>query len=241
MSEAGSDLVMRLQQLEEQQRAFAEALAHGLDDHLHLARSAWRVQEEERRRLARDLHDGVGQNLTALDHQLSRLEDQGVAAEQCEQARMLCQQTLKDIRDLSRLLHPPMLEDLGLESTLQWLARTIQQSSGLEVDVICSDLPDSLPTEVSILIFRVAQEALNNAVKYAQASAASVLLRNRKGRLVLQVIDNGQGFDPQAAVGTGLGLAGMRERAELLGADIVIESAPGEGSRLRLKIDLAQE
>ena len=228
----------RLEALEKQQQDFASTLNEGLDKFRRLARSAWRIQEEERRRLARDLHDGVGQNLTALDHLIARLAAQGADREDSAAARELCQQILQDTRNLSRLLHPPMLDDLGLDATLAWLARTVERSSGLDVDVICGNLPDSVGAEVATLIFRVAQEALSNTVKYANADAASIILKLDQDTLSLQVIDDGEGFDVNAVEGRGLGLAGMRERAELLGGEITIESTPSAGTRLRLTVEM---
>ena len=180
----------------------------------------------------------MGQNLTALDHLIKRLQNQGANQDDAAAARRLCQETLADIRNLSRLLHPPMLEDLGLVATLHWLARTVEGSSGLDVDVLCGELPEEPGTEVATLIFRVAQEALNNTVKYAEATAASVILRCDRGILALQVVDDGKGFDLDEVKDSGLGLAGMRERAELLGGEFAIESSAQTGTRLRLTVEM---
>ena len=218
-----------LQRLEANEREFRR-----------LGRAVWRVQEDERRRLARELHDGLGQNLTALKHRLGQIgselpPEQTALRDKLETALALCSGALEDTRNLSRLLRPPILDDLGLEPALHWLARSIEESARLAVVVEIEPLPP-LDGELQTLLFRIAQEALNNAAKHAAAQSVLLRLVPRDGRLQLQVIDDGSGFDPPSAGGTGLG--SMRERLRLHGGQLELRSSPGHGTRLRATVPL---
>lgn len=200
-----------------------------------LARAVARVEEDERRRLARELHDGLGQTLTALKHRLAQLGGDVApdARDRLDAAIALCGDALEDTRALSRLLRPPILDDLGLEAALRALARTLGESSGLSIDVAVEPLPD-LDGDLQTLVFRVAQEAMNNAAKHAQAKEVLVRVVARGGLLQLQVADDGRGCDPDAMLQSGgSGLGGMRERLRLYGGALELHSAPGEGTRLR--------
>lgn len=204
---------------------------------LRLGRAVWRVQEDERRRLARELHDGVGQNLTALKHRLAMLgaglaPGQDALRAQLEAAIALTSATLDDTRELSRLLRPPILDDLGLEPALRWLVRSVRESSGLAVELQVDPLP-ALGDDASTLLFRIAQEALNNAAKHAGAARVTVRLEVRDGGLALAVEDDGIGCTPaMAARGGGSGLSGMRERLRLYGGQLQLRSAPGAGMQV---------
>lgn len=201
-----------------------------------LGRSVLRVQEDERRRLARELHDGVGQNLTALKHRLAQLRDAlgdapDALRDGLDAAIGLCADTLEDTRELSRLLRPTILDDLGLEPALRWLGRSVGASAGMAVAVEVEPLPD-LDEERQTLLFRIAQEALNNIAKHAQARSVLLRLVERDGRLQLQIVDDGVGFDP-ALRPSGSGLSGMRERLRLFEGALEVHSAPGHGTRIR--------
>ena len=221
-----------LQRLEANEREFRR-----------LGRAVWRVQEDERRRLARELHDGLGQNLTALKHRLGQIGSElepgsSPLRDKLDTALALCAGALEDTRNLSRLLRPPILDDLGLEPALQWLARSTEESARLPVVVEIEALPP-LDDELQTLLFRIAQEALNNAAKHAAARSLLLRLVVRDGRLQLQVIDDGGGFDPaQAAAAGGTGLGSMRERLRLYGGQLELRSAPGHGTRLRATVPL---
>jgi signal transduction histidine kinase len=228
----------------EELRMQYQRLLHRLENNerefRHLGRSVWRVQEDERRRLARELHDGIGQNLTALKHRLVQLGD-GLAPEQRAQldaAIALCGDALEDTRHLSRLLRPPILDDLGLEPALRALARSLAESATLEVAVEIVDVP-TLDDDLQTLLFRVAQEALNNAAKHAHARTVLLRLVVRGGVLQLQVADDGRGCDPDVALRAGgSGLSGMRERLRLYDGRMELHSAPGAGTRLRAVVPL---
>ena len=210
-----------------------------------LGRAVWRVQEDERRRLARDLHDGIGQKLTALKHRLEQSaaeveESQPQLRQRIESAIALCSDTLEDTRSLSRLLRPPVLDDLGLDAALRWLARSVGESSGVGIGVEIEPLPD-LDSELQTLLFRVAQEALNNVAKHADAKTVLLRLVVRDARLQLQVADDGRGCNPVAALKSGgSGLGGMRERLRLHGGRMELHSVPGEGCRLRVVVPLLE-
>lgn len=221
-----------LQRLEANEREFRR-----------LGRAVWRVQEDERRRLARELHDGLGQNLTALKHRLGQIgselmPEQTSLRDKLDTALALCAGALDDTRNLSRLLRPPILDDLGLEPALQWLARSTQETTGMAVVVDVEALP-ALDGELQTLLFRVAQEALNNAGKHAAAGSVLLRLVARERQLQLQVIDDGRGFDPAlVATAGGSGLGSMRERLRLYGGQLELRASPGNGTRLRATVPL---
>lgn len=211
-----------------------------------LGRAVWRVQEDERRRIARELHDGVGQNLTALKLRLHEIQSalppqHGALHDSLAQALALCGETLEDTRELSRLLRPPILDDLGLEAALRWLARSHDGRGGARVELELGELPE-LDGELQTVLFRTAQEALANAARHAQARRIRIRLQRRDEALLLEVRDDGRGCDPDAALASGgNGLSGMRERLRLYGGRLELAGAPGAGLRLsaRLPLDYA--
>lgn len=210
-----------------------------------LARSIYRVQEDERRRLARDLHDGLGQNLTALKHQLmmAMVDARPAAPASLHEALMLCDRTLAETRELSRLLRPQVLDDLGLIAALRWLARTLGTPAGLAVEVEAEEMPD-LDEDLRTLVFRVAQEALTNTVRHANARHAGFRLSTHGPGLRFEAWDDGIGFDSDAALeaagaGGSTGLPAMRERAALHGGHLRFLSRRGAGSHVRLDVPLA--
>jgi two-component system sensor histidine kinase UhpB len=242
---AGETTDGALDQLRERYAELLARLEENQSQFQRLARSALRVQEDERRRIARELHDGIGQNLTAIKHQLAMLHAQlqgrsDAGAERIGACIELCAQTLEDTRQLSRLLRPQVLDDLGLGAALHWLARTLEGDGRLQVAVHLEDVP-ALDPEIQTLLFRVTQEALANVVKHADASDALVRLALRGGRVWLTVWDNGAGFDVAAAEtaaqhGRGSGLAGMRERLALYGGALRIDSGAESGTWLRASV-----
>jgi two-component system sensor histidine kinase UhpB len=209
-----------------------------------LARSVWNVQEAERRRLARDLHAGIGQTLTALKQQLDVVEQSAselpaAARTRLRDAAELAAQALHETRELSRLLRPQILDDLGLEPALRWLTRTFGERTGLALEVDLVGIDGRLASDLETLAYRVVQEGLNNVAKHAGAGRAQVLARLEAGQLELVVADDGKGFDPQAPEGDGSGLRGMRDRVELFGGRIDIGSRPGKGTRIVARVPCA--
>lgn len=228
--------------LREQYRELLERLQRNEREFRRLGRAVWRVQEDERRRLARELHDGVGQNLTAIKHRLaavlSTLPEHSAARAELDTTIALCTDTLEDTRQLSRLLRPPILDDLGLEAALRWLARSLGDASGLDIGLDIQPLP-ALDGDLQTLLFRVAQEALSNAARHAGASNVLIRVVVHGGLLQLQVVDDGRGCDPEQAMASGgSGLGGMRERLRLYDGHLELRSTPGEGTRLRAVVPL---
>ncbi|MGD9583230.1 MAG: sensor histidine kinase [Lysobacterales bacterium] len=231
----------------DQDRLFAEM--HAGEQHFRqLARSVWRVQEDERRRLARELHDGIGQNLTALRHRLENLAAHAVldadASVQLGTAIDLCRTALDETRSLSRLLRPQILDDLGLEPALRWLARSVAESAGIDVELDLHLPEQALDGELATLVFRVVQEGLNNIAKHAAAGSVVVRLSSRSDQLQLLIVDDGRGCDSAKALanashGQSAGIASMRERLRLFGGQLQFRSAPGEGTQLRAFLPLA--
>jgi signal transduction histidine kinase len=236
------DQLFRLR--EQQERLFAQL--HSGEQHFRqLARSVWRVQEDERRRLARELHDGIGQHLTALRHRLEVLARADPAASNgpLGEALALCETAIEETRALSRLLRPQILDDLGLEAALRWLARQTSEGSGCAVEVEVGPLPADLDGDLSTLVFRVAQEALTNAHKHARARNVVLRLILRSDHLLMLVVDDGEGCDigealAKSSSGVSTGLASIRERVRLFGGQLALDSRPGEGLQLRVTLPL---
>lgn len=232
----------RVEQISARNERLFERMVEGEKRFRGLAKSVWQVQEEERRRLARELHDGIGQTLTALINQLRRLPADGAANGGLEAAIEVAELALRDVRELSRLLRPPVLDDLGLRAGIAWLARTLREHSGLETDIDWQAAEDErLDPELETLVFRIAQEALNNVIKHSGQHEARLAARRHAGSFELEIADRGRGFDVDSVLGpagdaTGLGLRGIRDRIELFGGRLAIESKPGAGSRMRVVV-----
>lgn len=245
-SPSENELRDQLASLVEQQQRLFTRLETGERHFQQLARSVWRVQEEERRRLARELHDGIGQHLTALKHKLDRLlatAGRGPTDQTLMQALELCDIAIQETRTLSRLLRPQILDDLGLDAALRWLARHTSDGSGTSVEIDVKDLPPDLDGDVSTLIFRVAQEALTNVMKHAGAHTIVLRLMRRDDQLQLLIVDDGRGCDvnsafDRASEGQSTGLNSIRERVRLFGGQFVATSAAGEGFQLRVSLPL---
>lgn len=205
------------------------------------------VQEEERRRLGQDLHDGVASQLTGANIMLSTLSAKAQAKEAKEgiqEVREIINESASDVRKLSRGLNPGGLSEGDLPSALKQLVTNVEggrfesllEDEGSEDDSEFPSLEGSLLEEdVTTHLYRIAQEAVNNARKYAEASQVAVRLREEDDAVVLEVEDDGTGFDPSAS-SEGLGLRSMRHRAELLGAALTIDSSPGEGTLVRCRL-----
>lgn len=227
----------------EQERLFLQ-LRSGEKHFRQLARSVWRVQEDERRRLARDLHDGIGQHLTALRHRLDQIPATADANGMLSQAVELCDMAIRETRTLSRLLRPQVLDDFGLSAALGWLARTFSESGRLRVDVESGDVPADLDGELATLLFRVAQESLTNAARHAAADTVVISVSCRGENIHLLVVDDGRGCNVDDALaksssGLSTGLSSMRERVLLFGGRFHLVSEPGEGTQVRVTVPLS--
>ena len=194
-----------------------------------------RVQEEERRRLARELHDEVGQALTALKL-LLEAGTRGDGTPQLAEAAGVVEDLIAKVRDLSLRLRPPVLEDFGLAAALRWHLERYTRHTGIAVRLL--GRPASrFPPEVELAAFRVVQEALTNVARHSGASRAQVELRWEAGVLTASVVDSGRGCDPRRVLqATSTGLPGLRERVEMLGGRFEVSSAPGGGMRVTARL-----
>lgn len=200
------------------------------------------VQEAERRRLARELHDGTGQALTSILLGLSAVEhaDSVEAARRAAQSlRELVVATLREVRQLAVDLRPKALDDFGLEPALRRLGQSVRETTGLDVQVEARAGGHRLPAEVETAVYRIVQEALGNVLRHADARHVSVVLTRKNGTVSIVIEDDGCGFDPLAPA-AGMGIAGMRERVSLLDGVLDLESAPGAGTTIVVAIPLGE-
>lgn len=204
------------------------------------------TQEEERKRIARELHDSTSQSLTSLMVGLRMMEAQcqdATIQTQAMELRGVAAQTLDDVHSLAMRLRPRVLDDLGLAAGLERLAFEWQTRHKIPVDICVHVGVDRLPSSVETALYRIVQEALTNVARHAgAATSVSVLIERRGDRLVAVIEDDGVGFEADLATGDRhFGLLGMRERAELLGGGLTIESAPSRGTSLFIDIPLHPE
>jgi two-component system, NarL family, sensor kinase len=203
------------------------------------------LQETERRRLAGEIHDGISQRIVSLSFHLSAAADAiatdpAGAAKQIARAQELAAGALDETRNAIAGLRPPVLDDLGLAASLESLARSTPLLN-VQVDTMTTVLPEHVETAV----YRIAQEALQNVMKHASAAHVQLRLSVSPGAVLLEVSDDGVGFDPattpERAGPVGYGLPGMQQRAELLGGQLTAESRPGRGTVVRLRVPFSQE
>lgn len=209
-----------------------------------LSNRAIKSQEEERIRIARSLHDDTGQSLSSLIILLDRIENRAPdqpaeLKQQLAAARQLASSTLAELRKIIYDLRPTILDDLGLVPAIRWYARTYLEPEGVQVRLFLPEEELDLPVECSTTLFRICQEAMSNILRHAGAKTAMITLCRDRTEVCLQVIDDGQGFDMQELADQGpypqkLGLLGIKERAELVGGRISIETAPKHGVRLQV-------
>ena len=208
------------------------------------------AQEEERRRIARELHDETSQVVVvlalALDAAMATMPP-GASRERLAQAKVLALRALDGVRSLSFDLRPSVLDDLGLFPAIEWYAEKNLKPLGVAVRCEYDETTESrLPTQVNTALFRAAQEAINNVVKHAKAETLLIQCTLEPKAITIEIEDDGRGFDPASfssatSDGRGLGLAGIKERVELLGGSARIESAPGQGTRVVLTVPLGSE
>ena len=198
------------------------------------------AQEQERRAISRELHDQIGQSLTALLMDLQNLSDEPPAASMLtsglQRIKLLAEECVSEVRNMALLLRPSMLDDLGLIAALEWQGREVSKRTGLVVDVIDDKFTDDLPEDHRTCVYRVVQEALHNCVKHAHAHRVRIVVQEQDQRLVLSIEDDGIGFDPRRQ--RGMGFLGMHERVTSLGGSLTVDSLPGHGARLRVELPL---
>jgi PAS domain S-box-containing protein len=206
-----------------------------------LTRRLVEVEEAERRRIARELHDRVGQNLSALninlDIVLGNLKDAALKR-RLEDSLKLVDSTLQSIENVMADLRPALLDEYGLAAALAWYAEEYSQRTGIRVSVEALEATKELRAEAAVALFRIAQEALNNAAKHSSAKRITVLVEEKEAELMLSVMDDGAGFDPAQVRRGRWGMTTMRERAEAAGGRLAVESAIGKGTTVRAAVPL---
>jgi signal transduction histidine kinase len=230
----------RLHHLAEQLQAQSE----------QLRKLSWKlieVQETTLRQVARDLHDEFGQILTAIGAMLTHARDKGLEknspfVEEVEKVKQIVSETLETVRDSSQIFRPAIMDDFGLEQTLDWFVGQFSRQTGIEVHFERELEEGYFPPADAIHLYRVVQEALSNVARHSKAREAWVSLRGSDSRMTLEIRDAGAGFDVDGkmnrALGEGMGLMGMRERAEHLKGSLSLKSAPGAGTIVTLEVPM---
>ncbi len=220
---------------EQELRASSEQLRN-------LAARLLSVREEERARISREVHDELGQALTAVKMDLAWLAGRlprtnSQMLERIRATRQLAARTIQSVRRISTELRPGIL-DLGLAAAVEWQVQEFETRTGIQCKVRLLT-QEVIAPNVSITLFRILQETLTNVARHAKATRADVVLQKQRDRLVLRIRDNGRGFDPEdPSISKSLGLLGMRERAAILGGRVIISSAPGKGTTVTAWIPL---
>lgn len=230
----------------EERRRIEEALREGQEQLKGMSARLSEIEEAEKKRLSMELHDRVGQNLSALSINLNIIK--GLLPDELasrvkdliNDSSQLVKETGRCIRNVMADLRPPVLDAYGLEAALRWYVEEYSQRTGMNVNLMVEDMKARLPLSMETTLFRIAQEALTNVARHAQATHVTITLDRIAGELQLTIADNGVGFDPEAVYHpgkpAGWGLFNMRERAEGIKGKLYVESAPGKGTRVHIKV-----
>jgi len=215
---------------------------HGMTEEQPSSTHLLTAQEEERKRLSRELHDGVGQIITAMKMELAHVKVAGGVDDNArlQRARSHADEALRTIRSVSALLRPAVLDDLGLKPALLWLTEDFSRRTSILCQLLClleDDWP--LPEAVRMCVYRTVQEALNNCEKHSGAANVAVEVKSAAGGIQLSIDDDGRGFSSIRSEERGLGILGMRERAAMLGGSLEVSSSAGSGTRVTLVIPIA--
>jgi len=209
----------------------------------NLAGRLIQAQEDERHRVGRELHDDIGQRLALHEIDLENLRDSLAKTGHHSQAQLVSELRVKvdelasDVHNLSRALHSSKLQFLGLRLALRELSESISAPQRIPITLQINELPEDMPSDLALCIYRVTQEALNNVVKHSRTLEAVIELTESDGMIVLKIRDFGVGFDPSAAQ-SGIGFASMRERLRMFGGELFVESIPGNGTEIDAKVKL---
>jgi PAS domain S-box-containing protein len=243
-------LVKAHRELEERVEKRTAELTAARDSLRDLSARLLQVRDEERRRIARELHDSIGQLLAALSMNLGALnrDPQRLPPEKARLAAEslnLLDQAIREIRTMSHLLHPPLLEEVGLDSTLRWYVDGFTQRSGISVDMQISTGAERLPQETELTVFRLVQECLANIHRHSGSKTASIRIQSQDGWLSLEVTDAGKGIPPEKQMAVlegriGVGIRGMRERLRLLGGHLDIKSSAA-GTTVHAVLPMSRE
>jgi PAS domain S-box-containing protein len=219
-----------------------ERLAHSENALRHLSAQLLRAQEDERKRLAQELHDGIGQSISAMKFMIEtcmkqiRENPDSEITGRLEMLLPMAQSTVEEVQRIAVDLRPFIIDDLGLVATLRWFVRQFQNTySNVRLDNRIGLKEDEIPESLKIVIFRITQEALNNVARHSRAKRVHVALRKRKDRIELLIKDNGDGIEENASAadpscGKGFGLSSMKERTEFSGGTFRLETGPGVGT-----------
>ncbi|WP_088225622.1 ATP-binding protein [Desulfosporosinus sp. FKB] len=243
LTEAFNKMTLSLSQNYRERENLMDALREKEEMRLQLLEKVMTAQEEERKRISRELHDETSQALTSLMVGIKVLETETsfcAVGDRLQEMRRVVSQTLEEVHHLARELRPSVLDDMGLVPALERYIREYESKFGIEIDFNVNGFREyRVSAAIEVALYRIVQEALTNVAKYAEASMVSVLLDWRDDWVLAIVEDNGRGFDPDQVVvqpGRGLGLFGMQERAALLGGTFNIESQLGIGTTVFIKI-----
>lgn len=234
------DQLMRL--ASDKERLLEELQKKEIELHRALLRAV-EYQEAERKRISRELHDEVGQALTSILIRLKALQNETdieTIAERLDGLRYLTSESIEELRRLAVDLRPAILDHLGILPALRWYIQQLADQSELTIRFTGPQKMGRLPEAIELVLYRVAQEGLTNAIRHSQASQIEVVLEQAPHALRLRVIDDGEGFDP-INMDRGLGLVGIRERVELLKGNCGVDTTPGDGTRLWIEIPLPEE
>jgi signal transduction histidine kinase len=242
---------MRLHQEVNERMRTEDALKESQKEFRHISSRLLSAEEEVRRKIARELHDELGQSLTLMKLQIRSIEkqlrgDQTALKEECGNVLRYTNAVIENVRRLSRDLSPFILEDLGLTRALQWLADNFAKNCHVRLVLDLADIDQLFSRNVQTSIYRIVQEALTNIVKHSGAGNASVIVRREEEKIVFSIEDDGKGFDTtrvadQGPSERGLGLAGMEERVSMLGGSLALRSEPGKGTRISFSIPAREE
>jgi two-component system sensor histidine kinase UhpB len=250
MSDRVREIAEQVVQIRSENVRLLERLAESERRFRRISRGVLRLQEEERRRISRDLHDGIGQSLTALKIALELLERNTAVGDPEHSARVvsareLAEVCLAEVRQLSHLLRPQMLDELGLLPTLRWLVRTVSERTGLTIEFLHEGSEARVDSDTETLVYRLVQEALTNVVKHAGAVSATVSLSRGADRIAVRVEDRGVGFDAEGVLSareedSGFGVRAMRDRVQSFNGRFALRSVPGSGTVVEAEIPLAE-
>jgi signal transduction histidine kinase len=251
LAHAFDEMAATLERREREQEAAQAQIRKQDSMRANLLHQLMRAQEDERKRISRELHDETSQGLSALLLGLDTISiaaraDVGRIEGHVQHLKAIADDTLGNIHRLIADLRPSLLDDIGLVAALEWYGEQRLKPFGLTFHLLERNLPERLPAPVEAAVFRMVQEGLTNIVRHASASLVTVRLLQDLDDLTIEIRDDGVGFDPQLfdttdSDGRGLGLRGMRERASILGGSLQIESAPGRGTTVRIRIPTYQE
>ena len=220
----------------------ADAMRRSEDQLRRLTANLLTAQEEERKRVARELHDDVNQRMAMLANEVATLEQTPPASarllrKQLRSLRGRVNQLSDDLRSAAHRLHPSALEHFGLAAAIEAYCSDFMKLHGIRLKLTHRGVPESIRLEVALCLYRITQECLNNIAKHSGASEAAVAIKGREGDIFLSITDNGKGFDPGLlADQTGLGIIGIRERVRLVDGTVSIHSQPGHGTEIDVRV-----